>query len=261
MNILEIAEKKQKKQKISMVTCYDYTSAQIVAETNIDMVLVGDSAAMTMHGEKTTINCNVSMMALHTRAVARGCPQKFIVADLPFLSFRKSRSEFISACEKLMKAGAHAVKLEGALGNLDLIQHAVESGIPVMGHLGLTPQFFHILGGFKVQGRDEESKKQIFDQAKMLETAGCFSLVLECVPGELAQKVTQSLKIPTIGIGAGNSTDGQVLVFQDLLGLGAGKKLKFVRNYFDGRDAFKKAIDSYHADVLNSNFPSKAEEY
>ncbi len=261
MNILEIADKKLQKQKISMVTCYDFTSAQIVSETDIDMVLVGDSAAMTMHGEKTTINCSISMMALHTRSVARGCPQKFIVADLPFLSFRKGKSEFISSCERLLKAGAHAVKLEGALGNLEFIKHAVESGIPVMGHLGLTPQFYHILGGFKVQGRDENSKKQILEQAKLLEEAGCFSLVLECVPKELAHKVTQSLKIPTIGIGAGSGTDGQVLVFQDLLGLGSGKKLKFVRSYFDGRVAFKKALESYHKDVVSSDFPNHNEEF
>lgn len=261
MNVIEISERKKNKQKLSMITCYDYTSAVLVSQSNIDLVLVGDSAAMTMHGEKTTINASLSMMETHIRAVAKGCPNKFIVGDLPFLSFRKSKSEFITACERLMKAGAHAVKLEGASGNLEIIRHAVESGIPVMGHLGLTPQFYHILGGFKVQGKDESSQDKISKQSIELEQAGCFSLVLECVPENLAQKISTKLKIPTIGIGAGVHTDGQVLVFQDLLGLGTNKKMKFVREYFNARVGFVEAMNKYHDDVLKLQFPNKEESF
>ena len=190
MNILEIIEKKGKA-KISMVTCYDYTSARIAANSPIDMLLVGDSLVMTMHGETTTLPATVDLMALHTRAVVKAAPKKFVVGDLPFMSFRSSLSENVENVRKLMAAGCQAVKLEGAKGNLELIRHLVDSGVPVMGHLGLTPQSINQLGGFKVQGRNETAKKEILKQAKELEAAGCFSLACaisaeeqaaECLP-------------------------------------------------------------------------------
>ncbi len=196
-----------------MITCYDYSFARIAAESNIDCLLVGDSLSMTMHGHKTTLNASVNMMALHTAAVVRGAADKLVIGDLPFMSYRKSLTANMTGVEKIMKAGAHAVKLEGASGNLELVRHMVDSGVPVMGHLGLTPQSVNQLGGFKVQGRDEKAQKRIMEQALRLQDAGAFSIVLECVPSKLAQEITKALEIPTIGIGAGPDCDGQVFSF------------------------------------------------
>lgn len=260
MNILEIIEKKGKA-KISMVTCYDYTSARIAANSPIDMLLVGDSLVMTMHGETTTLPATVDLMALHTRAVVKAAPKKFVVGDLPFMSFRSSLSENVENVRKLMAAGCQAVKLEGAKGNLELIRHLVDSGVPVMGHLGLTPQSINQLGGFKVQGRNETAKKEILKQAKELEAAGCFSLVLECVPSDLAKVITAEISIPTIGIGAGPDVDGQVLVWQDMLGMNPDFKPKFLRKYLNGADLIGKALENYHDDVVNGKFPSPEESY
>lgn len=261
MNILEFLESKNTLHKISMVTCYDYTFAQILNNSPIDCLLVGDSLAMTMHGHPQTIQATQEMMILHTAAVARGAPQKLIVSDMPFLSNRKGLTAVMTCAEKLMQAGAHALKIEGASGNLRLIRHLVDSGIPVMGHLGLTPQSVHMLGGFKVQGRDQKSKLKILEHAQQLQDAGCFGLVLECVPSQLAQEVTQSLEIPTIGIGAGPSTDGQVLVLQDLLGLNQNFKPKFLKTYLDGFQMISKALQTFHEEVQNKSFPSQKESY
>lgn len=261
MNIIDFQKKKQLSQKISMITCYDYAFAKIIANTDIDCILVGDSAAMVVHGYPTTIHASIEMMEMHTAAVAKGAPNKLIIGDLPFLSYRKSLSENIFACEKLMKAGAHALKLEGADGNLELIHHLVQSGIPIMGHLGLTPQSIHQLGGFKVQGKTEVASQKIFEQAIALEKAGCFGLVLECVPSMLAQKISKSLEIPTIGIGAGKETDGQVLVLHDMLGIQQGFKPKFLRTYLDGAELFKNAINEFHEDIQKQEFPSDQESY
>ncbi|MBK9324189.1 MAG: 3-methyl-2-oxobutanoate hydroxymethyltransferase [Bdellovibrionaceae bacterium] len=261
MTILDLHEKKQNGKKISMITCYDYTFAQILNSTDIDCLLVGDSLAMVMHGYPTTLNASIEMMVLHTAAVVKGAPQKLVVGDLPFLSYRKSLSENMSCVEQITKAGAQAVKLEGALGNIDFIKHCVDSGVPVMGHLGLTPQSIHQLGGFKVQGRDEKAKKLIFEHALQLQDAGCFSLVLECVPSDLAKQITQELNIPTIGIGAGVDCDGQVLVLQDMLGMNQGFSPKFLRKYFNGAEELKKAFNQYHHDVVNGQFPNQKESY
>lgn len=260
MNILEIIERKGKT-KISMVTCYDFTSAVIAASSPVDMLLVGDSLAMTMHGETTTLPATIEMMALHTRAVAKAAPKKLIVGDLPFMSYRSSLSENVENVRKLMVAGAHAVKLEGASGNLELVRHLVDSGVPVMGHLGLTPQSIHQLGGFKVQGRNETAQKQILKNAKELEQAGCFSVVLECVPSELAKTITHELSIPTIGIGAGPDVDGQVLVWQDMLGMNPNFKPKFLRTYLNGHQLIGDALKKYHEDVVAGKFPSPEESY
>ncbi|MGZ3772487.1 MAG: 3-methyl-2-oxobutanoate hydroxymethyltransferase [Pseudobdellovibrionaceae bacterium] len=260
--ILDFHEKKLKNQKISMITCYDYSFARILAATDIDCILVGDSLAMTMHGHQTTLNASVNMMALHTAAVVRGAGNnKFIVGDLPFMSYRKGLTANMTAAEKIMKAGAHAVKLEGASGNINLVRHLVDSGIPVMGHLGLTPQSVNQLGGFKVQGRDEKAKKLIKEQALQLQEAGAFSVVLECVPSKLAKEITAILEIPTIGIGAGPDCDGQVLVLQDMLGMNEDFKPKFLKKYFNGFQTIKEVFNTYHQEVTTGTFPTEKESY
>lgn len=261
MNVLSFKEKKRNNEKISIITCYDFTSALIAAKTDVDSILVGDSLAMTMHGYEHTISATMELMTIHTKAVAKGAKNKFIIADMPFLSFRKGITFALECMDELMKAGAHAVKIEGADGNLDLIRHTVESGIPVMGHLGLTPQSVHNFGGYKVQGKSEAAKDWILNRSKALEEAGCFSIVLECVPSDLAKNISQNLDIPTIGIGAGSQTDGQVLVWQDLLGFNDQFKPKFVRKYFDANEAFSSAINQFVTDTKNQSFPSKEESY
>ncbi len=261
LNAHTFIDKKIARQKISMVTCYDFSFAQIINESDIDCILVGDSAAMVMHGFSSTVMIDTPLMAYHVAAVSRGAPGKFIIGDLPFLSYRKSLTENMNNIEALMKAGSEALKLEGALGNLELISHVVQSGVPVMGHLGLTPQSVHTLGGHKVQGKEKESQNLIFDHAKRLEDAGCFSLVLECVPSGLAQKIASEVKIPVIGIGAGSDVDGQVLVLQDLLGFNAGFKPKFLKKYFNASEAFKNVFNDYHKEVVNKVFPSQKESY
>lgn len=244
-----------------MVTCYDYSSARAVDSSNVDCILVGDSLAMTMHGHPNTLSVTTAMMALHTAAVARGAPSKFIIADMPFLSYRKGLKEAMDSVHQLVGAGAHAVKLEGVRGHAEIIRHIVESGVPVMGHLGLRPQSVNLLGGMKVQARTDKEIELLASQAAEIEQAGCFSLVLECVPSEAARKVTELLKIPTIGIGAGSGVDGQVLVFQDLLGLNPGFEPKFLRTYADTFEVIKTALDAYDRDVKSGDFPSESESY
>lgn len=261
MNILQIQQMKEQKRKISMVTCYDFWSAQLINETSIDLILVGDSAANVMHGHSSTLFIDTDTMALHVAAVSKGSPSKFIIGDLPFLSYRKDLNYNMTQIEKLMKAGANAVKMEGALGNLLLIEHCAQSGIPIMGHLGLTPQSIHQLGGLRVQGRQEKEALAIAEQAKSLEQAGCFGLVLECLPSPLAAEITSQLRIPTIGIGAGPDTDGQVLVLHDLLGLNGSFRPKFLRQFLNGGELIKDAIEDYHQAVLNKTYPSVEESY
>jgi 3-methyl-2-oxobutanoate hydroxymethyltransferase len=261
MNINQLLQCKVDGTKISMLTCYDYTSAQIINKSSVDMILVGDSAAMVMHGHHSTLPIDVETMALHVAAVVKGAPDKFIVADMPFMSYRKSLTENMNAVEQLMKAGAHAIKLEGCKGNEELIGHIVDSGVPVMGHLGLTPQSVNSLGGYKVQGKEATAKAQIKADSLALQSSGCFSVVLECVPMELAKDITQSLDIITIGIGAGNDTDGQVLVFQDMLGMSSDFKPKFVRRYLDAEQLFLQVFNDYDADVKSQEFPNIAESY
>jgi 3-methyl-2-oxobutanoate hydroxymethyltransferase len=261
MKIQDFKAYKNEGRKISMVTCYDHWSARIINTTDIDCVLVGDSLAMVMHGHSTTINATTAMMALHTAAVVRGATEKFIVADLPFLSYRKSLTENMNAVEQIMQAGAHALKLEGARGNLELVRHIVDSGVPVMGHLGLTPQSIHQLGGFKVQGRGQKEYLDLVQDAQALEEAGCFSVVLECVPSPLAKEISHTLKIPTIGIGAGSETDGQVLVLHDMLGMNPSFKPKFLRTYLDGFELIKNALNDYHQEVNKKEFPTEKESY
>lgn len=259
--IQEFQSLKKSGRKISVVTCYDYWSARIIDESNIDAVLVGDSAAMVMHGFDNTVNAELDMMCYHTASVKRGLHNKFLIADLPFLLHKKDLSRTVESIDRLMKAGAHAVKIEGANGNIELINHLVQAGVPVMGHLGLTPQSVNQLGGFKLQGSDESSSERILKDSLLLEQAGCFSIVLEMIPSELAKKITDELTIPTIGIGAGPFTSGQVLVLQDLLGLTKNFNPKFLRKYLNGFELIKDALNNFNSDVKEKKYPDSKESY
>jgi len=260
-SIHEFARFKAEGKKISVVTAYDVWSARLVARSRVDAVLVGDSAAMVVHGHPTTLPATVEMMALHVAAVARGATGKLVIADMPFLSFRKGIPAAMDAVAAFMAAGAHAVKMEGVDGHEDVIRHTVGSGVPVMGHIGLTPQSVHLLGGFKVQGRNGEDARRLLRQAHALEDLGCFSVVLECVPAEVASRITSELKIPTIGIGAGAGTDGQVLVLMDLWGVDTTHVPRFVRRFLDGEGILTDALDRFDADVKGARFPSPEESY
>lgn len=261
MNVLDFIGYKREGRKISMVTCYDFTMARLLSKSPVDTLLVGDSAGMVMHGFPNTVSVTNEMMVYHIASVARGAPEKFIIGDLPFLSFRKSESENMNAVHEQMKAGAHAVKLEGLRGNEKLIRHISESGVPVIPHLGLTPQFVHAMGGFKVQGRDSDAKRRIVDDALEVEALGACALVLECIPSALAEEISKKLTIPTIGIGAGRGCDGQVLVLHDLLGMNQEFKPRFVRRYANGEELITSALGQFHKDVLEGAFPSDAESF
>lgn len=261
LTVVDFANRKKSKNKLTMITCYDFTMAKIINASQVDIILVGDSAAQIMHGQSSTLKISTEIMALHVSAVQRGAPKKMIVGDMPFLSYRKSLTANMNNMEKLMKAGAHALKIEGALGNLQLIKHAEQSGIPIMGHLGLTPQSVHTLGGYKVQGREKKAQQLLKEQSLQLQEAGCFSLVLECVPHQIAQEITQSLEIPVIGIGAGPDVDGQVLVLQDMLGMNPDFQPQFLRKYFNGHEEILKAVNKFQHDVAQAQFPNQSESY
>jgi 3-methyl-2-oxobutanoate hydroxymethyltransferase len=252
---------KVERRKLSMVTCYDYTFARLLSKSPIDGILVGDSAAMVMHGYSSTLPASVELIRLHTEAVARGAAGKFIVADMPFLSFRKGPAAALDSASILMIAGAHAIKLEGVDGHEDVIQRIIQSGIPVMGHLGLQPQSVHAYGGFRVQGRSSDSALNIVRQAAALEELGAFAIVLECVPGSLAREISESLRIPTIGIGAGVACDGQILVLQDLLGMNTDFQPKFSRPFLDGARCVVETLARFDMAVKAGTFPAGEESY
>jgi 3-methyl-2-oxobutanoate hydroxymethyltransferase len=259
--ILDLSIKKKQQEPISMVTCYDATMARIIAKTNIDMILVGDSVAMTKYGYNSTIPATMDMMLSHVKAVAQIKMPQLIVADLPFLSYRTSISNTVTHVQKLMQAGAHAIKLEGSEGNLETISHLVESGVPMMGHLGLTPQMIHQLGGYSVQGKEQDEQNHLLKQSLDLQNAGCFALILECIPPDLGKRISEKINIPCIGIGAGPDIDGQVLVLDDLLGLNSSFKPKFVKQYLQGEQLIQQALNSYASDVINRNFPEPKHSY
>lgn len=260
-SVREFASFKAEGRKISIVTAYDAWSAHIVASSRVDAILVGDSVAMVVHGHPSTLPATVELMALHTCCVSRAAGGKFVISDLPFLSTRKGIAEAMTAVGTLMTSGAHAVKLEGVEGHEDVVRQIVASGVPVMGHIGLTPQSVHQLGGFRVQGRDDADAARLVREAHVLEDLGCFAIVLECVPAPLAARITSELTAPTIGIGAGAGTDGQVLVLQDLLGVTAGHRPRFVRTYLDGAHVLTDALDRYNDDVKGLRFPAAEESY
>lgn len=261
MSAHEFIQAKREGRRLSMVTCYDYTFARLLSQSPLDGILVGDSAAMVMHGHPSTLTIDVEMMRRHTEAVARGAHGKFIVADMPFLSFRKGMNVALDTAQLLMTAGAHAVKLEGVDGHEDVVERMVQSGIPVMGHLGMQPQSVNSYGGFRVQGRTVDAAQEIQRQARALEKLGAFGIVLECIPAALAREVTQSISIPTIGIGAGACCDGQILVLQDLLGLNTDFQPKFARRFFDGSAAVMEAMKRYDEAVKQGAFPTQEESY
>ena len=261
MSTQDFLHAKSEGRRLSMITCYDYTFARLLAKSPVDGILVGDSAAMVMHGHASTLAINVEMMRLHTEAVVRGAGGKFVIADMPFLSFRKGLAAALDSAHLLMTAGAQAVKLEGVDGHEDVVQRMVQSGMPVMGHLGMQPQSVHAYGGFKVQGRSDGAARDIVRQAAALEELGAFSIVLECVPAELAREITAALRIPTIGIGAGAGCDGQILVLQDLLGMNVDFQPKFSRPFMNGSGAILDAVARYDAAVKDGTFPSAEESY
>lgn len=266
-SILDFSNYKRNKIPISMITCYDACFANLIGASDIDCILVGDSIGMTLYGHSNTLSVDVELMRRHTEAVFRGAlGRKFIVTDVPFCESRKGIKNAVSSCQKLIIAGANAVKIEGLDGHQKVIPHLAQSGIPVMGHLGLTPQLLHQLGGFVSQGKTTQSAKKILDDAKILEQLGCFALVLECIPQDLAQEISLSLSIPTIGIGSGPFTDGQVLVLHDVLGLsiapdGSNCAPKFAPRYVDLANLTRTALKQFAAEVkkrsVQSNIPSQ----
>ena len=253
MTTLDFHKFKSEGRKISMITCYDSTFAKIIDQTDIDCILIGDSSSMVMHGESTTLPAKMEWMTEHARSVRNGT-QKYIVCDMPFLTTRKGIEYATDCAGKLLVAGANCVKIEGVFGQEEIIRHLVMSGIPVMSHLGLTPQFFQAFGGHKMQGKTDEAAEKIIEEAKKAEELGCCSMVLECIPAALAKKITAAVNIATIGIGAGINCDGQVLVLQDMLGM-SGFKPRFVRQYLNGLELIKNAINSYASDVHTCEFP------
>ena len=246
---------------IVMVTAYDEPSARIVSEAGADIILVGDSVANTVLGYEDTLHVDIEVMAHHTAAVARAKPRCLILGDLPWMSYHLSPEDAVRNAATLIRAGAHAVKLEGGRARLPVVEAIIRAEIPVMGHLGLTPQSVLAMGGFRVQGKSVDAAAALLDAAKALSVAGCFGFVIEGVPDVVGAKVTEAIEVPTIGIGAGPDCDGQVLVFHDLLGLGAGPAPKFVRQYADLGRLATEAVAAFADDVRSGHFPGDAETY
>jgi 3-methyl-2-oxobutanoate hydroxymethyltransferase len=258
----ELAEMKKRGEPIVMVTAYDFPSGRLADAAGMDVVLVGDSAAMTVLGHDSTVPATMDDMIFLARAVARGATRPLVVADMPFGSFQISDEHALQNAVRFLKeAGVDAVKVEGAGPTLSRVLALVGAGIPVMGHIGLTPQSATMLGGYRAQGRTAVKARELLDQAIALEAAGCFSLVLECVPARVAERISDALSIPTIGIGSGRGCDGQVLVFHDLLGLYEGRAPRFVRRYADLASEIKAALERYAADVRSGAFPEDAHTY
>ena len=253
---------KQNHEKITMITAYDYTSAKILDKVGVDIILIGDSLAMVMLGLEDTLSLSMAEMIHHTKAVSRGVKNTFLIADLPFMSYQTSVYDAVKNAGKLIQKGrANAVKLEGGINFAPHIKAIFEAGIPVIAHIGLAPQFLNTLGGFKVQGKSLEAAQSILDDARAVEKAGAFAILLECVPEALGTKISQSVKIPVIGIGAGAKCDGQVLVMQDILGLNTDFKPKFVKVFQNAREAYIKGFSEFIKEVKNKSFPAKEHEF
>ncbi len=250
----------KKGRKISAVTAYDFTFAEIVDEAGVDIVLVGDSLGSVIKGEKNTLSVTLDEVIYHTKAVSRGLKRSLLLADMPFMSYQISVEKGVENCGRALSEGfAEGVKIEGGISVASLIERLSLIDIPVMGHVGLTPQSVHRMGGYKVQGK--ENRKKIIDDARAVQDSGAFSVVLEGIPSDLAEEITDRLKIPTIGIGAGSKCDGQILVLYDLLGLSGGTPPKFVRQFSNLREASTKALKEYVEAVKNENFPDSGESY
>jgi 3-methyl-2-oxobutanoate hydroxymethyltransferase len=260
--LTELAELKRRGQKLAMVTAYDFPSGRIADEAGVELVLVGDSAGMVVLGNESTVPVTMDELLMLTRAVVRGAKRPLVIADMPFGSFQTSDERAVENAVRFVKeAGADAVKLEGAGPSLSRVRAIVGAGVPVMGHVGLTPQSATMLGGFKAQGRTAEKAERLYEDALALEAAGCFAIVLEAVPAPVAARVTEALELPTIGIGAGAQCDGQVLVWHDLLGLYAGKAPRFVKRYADLAGEAKRALEAYVDDVREGRFPEEQHTY
>ncbi|MCL2856363.1 MAG: 3-methyl-2-oxobutanoate hydroxymethyltransferase [Oscillospiraceae bacterium] len=260
--VITFQKAKEEGIKISMLTAYDCPTARLIDEAGVNSILVGDSLGNAILGYKDTLSVTMEDMIHHGAAVARGTENALLVIDMPFMSYQSSVYDAVVNAGRLVKeAGANAVKLEGGASVCPQIKAIVEAGIPVVAHLGLTPQSVNVLGGFKAQGKDEKTARKLLDDAKAVEAAGAFAVVLECVPSKLARLVTQSLSIPTIGIGSGSGCDGQVLVSLDMLGVFAGASPKFVKKYAGMGKLMKNAFAAYHKEVQSGEFPSNEHEF
>ncbi|HEX2976411.1 MAG TPA: 3-methyl-2-oxobutanoate hydroxymethyltransferase [Bacteroidales bacterium] len=257
-----LQEMKEKGEKIAMLTGYDYSMARILDEAGIDIILVGDSASNVMAGYDTTLPITLDNMIYHAASVVRAVKRALVVVDLPFGTYQGNSKEALVSSIRIMKeTGAHAVKLEGGLQVVESIERILSAGIPVMGHLGLTPQSIHKFGTYVVRAREEEEAKRLIEDAKLLEKTGCFAIVLEKIPATLAGNVSSSLRIPVIGIGAGAKTDGQVLVIHDMLGITQEFSPRFLRRYHNLHDEIKKSVQHYISDVRSQDFPNDQEQY
>ncbi|RAS89706.1 3-methyl-2-oxobutanoate hydroxymethyltransferase [Priestia endophytica] len=253
---------KKEKEPIVMLTAYDYPSARLAEQAGVEMILVGDSLGMVVLGYESTIPVTVEDMIHHTKAVKRGAGKTFIVTDMPFMSYHTSREDALRAGAEIMReSGAHALKLEGAGETLSVIRALTEGGIPVVSHLGLTPQTVGVLGGYKVQGKDAQSALKLIEDAKCAEASGAIAVVLECVPYQLSKRITEELEIPIIGIGAGSYTDGQVLVYHDVISYGVERLPKFVKTYGNANEYIEKSLREYVSDVKAKTFPSEEHSF
>jgi 3-methyl-2-oxobutanoate hydroxymethyltransferase len=257
--VLEL--KRKKGARLVMLTAYDYPTAKIASDAGVDLLLVGDSLGMVVLGYDSTVPVTMEDMLHHTKAARRGAPGAFLVADMPFLSFTSAEQAIANAGRLLKEAGADAVKLEGGTEVAPIAEAVVRAGIPVLGHVGLTPQTASSLGGFKLQGKDEETGRRALEGAVAMEAAGCWGVVLELVPAPLADLITKRISIPTIGIGAGPGTDGQVLVFHDLVGLFAGYTPKFVKRYAEAGELIRRAVEAYAAEVRAGTYPDATHSF
>lgn len=262
ISINTIQKYKDNNEKFSVLTAYDYSTAKYIDEAGIDIILIGDSLAMTALGYPNTNSIGVTEMEIFTKAVARATNHALVITDMPFMSYHKTEAEAIENCGKMIKAGANGVKIEGATDYiLNVIKHVTQVGIPVMGHVGFTPQFLNAIGGYNIQGKTYEATLEILEQAKKLEQAGVFSIVLEMVPEESAQYITEHLKVPTISCGAGRDCDAQVLVCDDLFGKFSDFKPKFARKYGDMKSLIFNCAKQYNDDVKSGKFPSDEEVF
>ena len=253
---------KQRGEKVAMITAYDYSMARLVDEAGIDVILVGDSASNVMIGNPTTLPITLDQMIYHAKCVTNGTKRALVVCDMPFGSYQGNSKEALSSAIRIMKeSGAEAVKLEGGSEIRESIERILSAGIPVMGHLGLTPQSINKFGTYNVRAKNEAEAEKLLADAKMLDEIGCFALVLEKIPAALAEKVAQSISIPVIGIGAGGGCDGQVLVLQDMLGINKGFSPKFLRRYADLATVINGAVSNYIGDVKSGDFPNENEQY
>ena len=257
-----LQEMKQRGEKISMLTAYDYSMAKIVDAAGMDIILVGDSASNVMAGHETTLPITLDQMIYHASAVVRAVKRSFVVVDIPFGNYQGNSSEALRSAIRIMKeSGAHAVKVEGGAEIKESVARILSAGVPVMGHLGLTPQSIYKFGTYAVRAKEEAEAEKLVEDAKLLEDCGCFALVLEKIPAELAKKITEALEIPTIGIGAGQYCDGQILVYTDMLGLTVDFNPRFVRRYAELSETITSSVSNYIKDIKDLNFPNESESY